>query len=52
LICGRRDEDVRVIGHRYEAVQLEPALIAMLEESFDEEFGVGGALEVAMSLEG
>jgi hypothetical protein len=52
LIHGGRDEDVRVIGHHDEAVKLETVFIAMLEESFDEEFGVGCALEVAMLLEG
>jgi hypothetical protein len=32
-------------------VELEPAFVSMLEEHCDEEFGVGCALEVAMSLE-
>jgi hypothetical protein len=41
-----------VVGHDREAVELETVLIAMLEERCDEEFGVGCALEVAMSLEG
>jgi hypothetical protein len=41
-----------VIGHDNEAVKLEAIFIAMLEERCDEEFGVGCALEVAMSLEG
>lgn len=41
-----------VIGHDDEAVELEAALISMLEEDRDEEFGVGCALEVAMLLEG
>jgi hypothetical protein len=51
LVCGGRDEDVRVIGHD-EAVELEAAFVAMLEEGCDEEFSVGCALEVTMSLEG
>jgi hypothetical protein len=33
-------------------VELEAALLSIAEQSFDEEFGVGCALEVAMSLEG
>jgi hypothetical protein len=33
-------------------VELEAVFIAMLEERFDEEFGVGCVLEVAVSLEG
>ena len=41
-----------VVGHHCEAVELEAAFAAMLEEHCDEEFGVGCALEVAMSLEG
>jgi hypothetical protein len=43
---------VDVIGHDDEAVELEAAFVAMLEKGYDEEFGVGCALEVAMSLEG
>lgn len=41
-----------MIGHDDEAVELEAAFVAMLEEGCDEEFGVGCTLEVAMSLEG
>jgi hypothetical protein len=41
LVFGRRDEDVRVVGHDYKAVELEAVFIAMLEECCDEEFGVG-----------
>jgi hypothetical protein len=52
LVCGWCDEDVCVVGHDYKAVELEAVLITMLEESRDEEFGVGCSLEVAMSLEG
>jgi hypothetical protein len=52
LVYGGRDEDVRVIGHDDEAVELEAVLIAVLEERCNEEFGVGRALEVAMLLEG
>ena len=43
---------MNVIGHDCEGVELETALVAMLEQSFDEEFGVGCSLEVAMLLEG
>jgi hypothetical protein len=46
-----RDEDVRVVGHDDEAMELEAGFVAMLEESGDEEFGVGCSLEVAMLLE-
>lgn len=41
-----------MIWHDDEAVKLEAAFVAMLEESLDEEFGVGCALEMAMLLEG
>lgn len=41
-----------VIWHDDEGVELETVFVAMLEEGGDEEFGVGCALEVAMSLEG
>jgi hypothetical protein len=41
-----------VIWHNDEAVELESALIAMLEEHSDEEFGIGRALEMAVLLEG
>ena len=41
-----------MVGHDCEAVEFEGAFVAMLEERGDEEFGVGCALEVAMSLEG
>jgi hypothetical protein len=41
-----------VVRHNCEAVELEAVFVAMLEEGSDEEFGVGCALEVAMSLEG
>lgn len=41
-----------MVGHDHEAVKLEAALVTMLEESLDEKFGVGCALEVAMLLEG
>jgi hypothetical protein len=52
LVFGWSDEDVRVVGHDYEAVELETAFGLVLEECLDEELGVGCALEVAMSLEG
>jgi hypothetical protein len=52
LIYGRRDEDVRVVGHDDESVELKTAFVAMFEEHRDEEFGVDCALEVAMLLEG
>jgi len=52
FVRGGRDEDVRVVGHDGEAVELEAGFVAMLEEGGDEEFGVSCALEVAMSLEG
>jgi hypothetical protein len=51
FVYGWRDEDVRVVGHDDEAVGLEAGFVAMLEESGDEEFGVGCSLEVAMLLE-
>ena len=41
-----------VVGHDYEAVKWESALVAVLEERCDEELGVGRALEVAVLLEG
>lgn len=41
-----------MVGHNDEAVELEAAFVAMLEERLDEEFGVGCALEVTMLLEG
>lgn len=50
--CGWRNEDVGVVGHDCEAVELETAFVAMLEERGDEEFCVGCALEMAMSQEG
>ena len=43
---------MNVIGHDDEAVELEAAFVAMLEEHCDEEFCVSCALEVAMLLEG
>jgi hypothetical protein len=52
LVYGGRDQDVDVVGHDYEGVELEAALISITEQSLDEEFGVGYALEVAMLLEG
>ena len=42
-------EDVDVVGHDGEAVQLEFASVAITEEGCDEEFGVCGELEVAMA---
>jgi hypothetical protein len=41
-----------VVWHNYEGVKLEAAFVTMIEECGDEEFGVGCALEVAVSLEG
>lgn len=41
-----------MVGHDCEGVELETVFVAMLEEGCDEKFGVGCALEVAMSLEG
>ncbi len=52
LIFGWSDERVRVVGHDDETVELEAVFVAMLEEGFYKEFGVGYALEVAMLLEG
>ena len=52
FVRGWRDENVDVVGHDDEAVELETVFVAVLEERGDEEFGVGCALEVAMSLEG
>jgi hypothetical protein len=43
---------VDVVWHDYESVELETGFVAMVEERCDEEFGVGCALEVAVSLEG
>lgn len=48
LIGGWCEEDMDVIGHNGEGVELEPALIFVVEERGDEEFGVWGSLEVAM----
>jgi len=52
LVGSGSDEDVDVVGHDDEAVELEAGLVAITEEGRDEEVGVGGALEVAMLLEG
>ena len=52
LVNGRCNENVGVIGHDDEAVELEAVFGLMLEERLDEEFGVCRALEVAMLLEG
>jgi hypothetical protein len=41
-----------VVGHDCKGVELETGSVAMLEERGDEEFSVGCALEVAVSLEG
>ena len=49
FVYGWRDENVRVVAHDDEAVELEAGFVAMLEERCDEEFGVGGSL--AMLLE-
>ena len=51
FVYGWRDEDMRMVGHDDEAMELEAGFVAMLEESGDEEFGVGCSLEVAMLLE-
>jgi hypothetical protein len=50
FVRGWRDEDVRVVGHDDEAVELEAAFVAMMEKRGDKGFCVGCALEVAMSL--
>ena len=41
-----------MIGHDYEGVKLEFALISIPEEGRDEEFGVYCALEVPVALKG
>nr|WP_260738513.1 hypothetical protein [Edaphobacter lichenicola] len=46
------DQDVNVVWHDYECVELEAVFVAVVEEGIDEEFGVRCALEVAASLEG
>ena len=51
LVDGWRNEDMDVIGHYDECVELESALIAITEECCDEEFGVCGSLEMTMMLE-
>jgi hypothetical protein len=52
MVDGWSDEDVDVVGHDGEAVKKEAAFVSVLEEAGDEEFGVGCALEVAVSPEG
>lgn len=46
------DEDVDVVGHDGEAMELELSGVAVAEESGDEKICVCGALEVAVALEG
>jgi hypothetical protein len=41
-----------MVWHDYEAVELEAAFVAMLQECLDKKFRVDCALEVTMSLEG
>jgi hypothetical protein len=43
---------MNVVWHDYEGVELEAGFVAMMEERCGEEFSVGCALEVAVSLEG
>jgi hypothetical protein len=52
LVEGRSDEHVYMVGHYCKRVKLKAALVAISEESCDEEFGVGCFLEMAMLLEG
>jgi len=52
LIDGWRDEDVYVIEHDGEAVELELSGVAITEERRDEKLGVRCALEMAAALVG
>ena len=48
LIHCWRQENVDVVGHDYESVEEEFALVAIAEKGGDEEIRVGGSLEVTM----
>ena len=50
VIVGRRDQDVNVVGHDYEAVELKAALFAVTRERIHHEVGVCGALKDATAL--
>ena len=52
LVLGGSDQNVDVVGHDDEAVELEAAFVAVLKECLDEAFGVGCDLEVPVPLEG
>ena len=52
MIARRCYEDVDVIGHHGEAMELELSGISIAEKDADEELCIRGALEVAMTLEG
>ena len=52
VIVGRRDQDVNVIGHDDEAVELKAALFAVTRERIHHEVGVCGALKDAPALMG
>jgi hypothetical protein len=49
-VRGRGEQDVDVVGHDDESVELESAGVAIAEECVDEEFGGCGALEEATTL--
>ncbi len=49
--CGC-DQEVDVVGHDGEGVELELGCVPVAEECCDEEFGVYGSLEMAMPLVG
>lgn len=46
------EQEVDVVGHDDEGVEFEEALVAVVLEGFDKEFGVGGELEEAAALVG
>lgn len=46
----RGEEEVDVVGHDDEGMELVEALVAVVLEGFDEEFGVGGELEEAAAV--
>jgi hypothetical protein len=52
VIVGGRDQDVNVVGHDDEAVELKAALFAVTRERIHHEVGVCGALKDAPALMG
>lgn len=49
---GRRDQDVNVVGHNDEAVELKASLFAVTRERVHHKVGVFGALKDAPALMG